>query len=331
MVRWAEIVNIVKDECFPYFQGQGVKPTLRTVFYWLVSKGLIPNTKSAYKGLSKALVRARQEGVFPWDFLEDKVRYCIQNFNDRALREDKVKEVEERARAKLNAINLEELINEWFDWLIPSSWTGFWAGQPVVPEIWIEKEALVETIKNWTRSYEVNIRVNRGYSSWTFIYENVKALKSVLERHDKVVILYLGDLDPSGVDIERFLKEALDYFDITERVKLVRLAVTEDQVERYNLPPRPEDAETVAKLQRDPRYKGYSKKYIVELDALVAYVPEEFKRLITDAVLKHHDRRIYEEERRKTMEIIEECKRVVKEYKEKALEKIVEEAGRIGK
>ena len=149
MVKWTEITNTVKNDCLPYFQSQGVKPTLRTIFYWLVSKGLTPNTKSAYKSLSRALVRARQEGVFPWDFLEDKVRYCVSNFNDGMLSEDEVRMVEERAKGKLNEINLEELISGWFDWLVPSPWIGFWANQPVVPEIWIEKEALVETVKKF--------------------------------------------------------------------------------------------------------------------------------------------------------------------------------------
>ncbi len=322
---WERVVEVVKNEIVPYFVEQGVKPTLRTIFYALVSRNLIPNTKSAYKQLSRKIVEARKKGIFAWDFLEDRTRYVLGSFSDSYKGGSDVRYVIRRCREKLDQLDLDKLLSEMFDYLVCSAYVGKWAKQPIIAEIWIEKDALAKTIEAWVD--EVNIRVNRGYSSWTFIYENVKELKSILNReHEKVVILYLGDLDPSGVDIERFLKEALQYFGLSQdEVEFKRFAVTPEQVERFNLPPRPEDAETLAKLQRDTRMKKYSYDYIVELDALIAYAPEEFRKMLLEEIDRYFDKEIYESVKRKAMKIRNATKKIVEVYKEKARRKILEQ------
>jgi len=326
-VKWDRVVEVVRNDVLPFFQSQGVKPTLRTIFYALVSRGVIPNTKSAYKTLSRVLVEARKAGIFPWDFIVDKTRVVYRYFRDGAPDEGEIESTRLLCGQKLESLSIQKILSEWFDYLVPGSWSvGRWAEQPAVPEIWIEKEALADTVRSWVYDLEVNVRVNRGYSSWTFIYDNARELGEILKRHERVVVYYLGDLDPSGVDIERFLREALQFFQLPEdRVQLVRLAVTPEQVEEFSLPPRPEDAETLAKIARDPRSKSYSYDYIVELDALIAYVPDRFRELLREAIEKLHDKEIYSEVRSKAERIIEECRKVVEEYKKKALEKILEE------
>ena len=326
-IKWDEVVGIVKSDILPYFESQGVKPTLRTIFYALVSKNIIPNTKSSYKRLSRILVEARKEGIFEWDFMVDKTRVVYKLLRDNYLDESEIEYVERRCRDKLEGISLQKLLEDWFDYLHPSSQVGYWARQPTVVEVWIEKEALADTIANWVHEKEVNIRVNRGYSSWTFIYNNVRDIRGILSQHEQVVVLYLGDLDPSGVDIERFLKEALEYFGLNEeKVRLVRLAVTPEQVRRFNLPPRPEDAETLAKLERDPRYKSYMHEYIVELDSLVAYVPDQFRKLLRETIERYHDKEIYNELRQQAEKIAERCRQIIEKYKKHSLRKLLEEA-----
>jgi len=324
-VNWNQIVEMIKNEILPEFERQQIKPTLRTLFYALVSKQAIPNTKSAYKRLSRKLVQARKDKVFAWDFLEDKTRYIIKGYSASYPEPEELDRVKSSCEYWFNKISIEKLLNEWFEGIAISPYVGYWAKQPNTVELWIEKDALAATIKAWTK--KVNIRVNRGYSSWTFIYENVKELKRLLERHEKIIILYLGDLDPSGVDIERFLKESLEYFELDKsKVELKRLAVTPEQVEKYNLPPRPEDAETLAKLQRDPRMAKYTGKYIVELDALVVYAPQEFKQLINNEIEKYHDKEIYNKTKEEAKRIAKKSEEIVEEYKKKALNKIIEEA-----
>lgn len=302
-----------------YFQSQGVRPTLRTLYYNLVSKNLIPNTKATYKTLSRVVVAARKDGVVAWDALEDSARNVYGNFADSRFEEDIVEKNEEALARKLESFNAESILNEFFDYTIDRAYVSRWADQPTIAELWIEKEALAKTIAAWTENLPVKVRVNKGYSSWTFIYENCREMKGYLEKHDQIKVFYLGDLDPSGVDMERFLKEALDYFELdASKVKLRRLSVTDDHVEKYNLPPKPEDAETLAKLRRDPRSKSYRGKFIVELDAMVAFAPEDFRGIITDAVKSVWDRDLYNRLRAEAEEKNAAIQKLLDETKEKA-------------
>lgn len=324
-IAWSEVLKGV-DSALEFFRGQGVKPTLRTLFYNLYSKGLIPNTKTAYQSLSKQLVKARKEGRYAWDFLEDKTRVVYGSLEDIRFDDNVVETTKERLVDKLEDLDIESMINEFFDYLRPYMWVGYWADQKVVVEIWIEKEALASTMQTWTMSKYLPIRVNRGYSSWTFIYNNVQALKQTLDKHEKVIVLYLGDLDPSGVDIQRFLTESIEYLGIDpSKVELERLGVTSAQVEKYKLPPKPEDAETLEKLARDPRMKTYSEQYVVELDALIAYVPSEFRRELLETIEKFRDRQVYEDLRAKKEELEKELGDLLENIKEQARAKVREE------
>ncbi len=48
--------------------------TLRQVFYQLVSRQVVENTRARYQAVSDALVAARLAGVIPWEWIEDRLR-----------------------------------------------------------------------------------------------------------------------------------------------------------------------------------------------------------------------------------------------------------------
>lgn len=48
--------------------------TVRQVYYQLVSRQLIENSKSSYQSVSNALVMARQEGIISWNWIDDRLR-----------------------------------------------------------------------------------------------------------------------------------------------------------------------------------------------------------------------------------------------------------------
>ena len=48
--------------------------TVRQVYYQLVSRQVIKNSRSQYQAVSNALVDARKKGVIPWDWIEDRLR-----------------------------------------------------------------------------------------------------------------------------------------------------------------------------------------------------------------------------------------------------------------
>lgn len=274
-IDWSHVVH----ESVPIiesFVARGVIPTLRTVYYALVSKNLIPNTRSAYKRLSTVIVNARKQGKIQWSHIADETRQT--RGGDLPLWEP-----EDYARSYVD--HLFERIQE-FE--LPK-----WKDQPYYVEVWLEKFALAGTFQNYLRGMNITIVPSRGYSSWTFLKD--AAARIQIKAEDKTpIILYYGDFDPSGEDIERFLRDALTWWNLDVEVK--RIGVTEDQTKEYNLPHTPEDAEEIEKLRRDPRFKKWEHGlYRVELDALLAFVPDEFERIVKEALADYFDEDIYEE------------------------------------
>jgi len=51
-------------------------------------------------------------------------------------------------------------------------------------------------------------------------------------------MLYFGDFDPSGIDIERDLSKRLERYGAEDFI-VQRIALTNEQIKEYNLPPIP--------------------------------------------------------------------------------------------
>lgn len=71
--KTAQIIEWVNGIIYEY-QVQGYILTLRQLFYQLVSRTLIANTKKSYDSLSKILTNARMAGLVDWDSIEDRGR-----------------------------------------------------------------------------------------------------------------------------------------------------------------------------------------------------------------------------------------------------------------
>ncbi len=198
-----------------------------------------------------------------------------------------------------------------------------WYNQEHYVEIWLEKAAQESTFVHALKGREVRIVPNKGYSSLTFIWENCQRLLRVKdEEPDKQIhIRYFGDKDPSGEDMDR---------DIIERIEMItgwtegeefdfeRIAVTVEQIKRYNLPEMPEDQETKDKYERDPTLKTFRENndgidYAVELDALAVYAPDDYIKLIQDTTDDFYVEEIYnaELEKRSSSEFRQEIRQTV--------------------
>jgi hypothetical protein len=79
-------------------------------------------------------------------------------------------------------------------------------------EVWIEEQALAATFSSFLKGRDIRIVVNRGYSAWSFLYENCMRLLKVERSGKEIHILYFGDFDPSGDDMDDHLDTALRYF-----------------------------------------------------------------------------------------------------------------------
>src|SRR5688500_16114629 len=86
---WKSVIQTVKEELKPYYR-QGFVPGLRTMFYRLVSKNILPNTKTKYEKLSQYTAKARMDGILPIDCFVDSNRNMIAGFQEDYLTLDDI-------------------------------------------------------------------------------------------------------------------------------------------------------------------------------------------------------------------------------------------------
>lgn len=252
-----------------------MRMTLRQIFYRLVAKLVIANTLNNYKALSKWLVKARERGDVDEWYIEDRVRETLggdSGYDD--------------------AEGFIESYENWFK----NCWKYFkykmWTTQENIVEAWIEKDALSRLAKDAADEFNVMTCPSRGYSSYSYVRDAVQRL---LEHEKPAVILYYGDWDPSGKDIERDLGRRLRRYGLKD-FTVKRVALTLDQIQEYSLPPMP------AK-RSDPRFAKFVADTggadAVELDALE---PPVLQRLIKEAIEAEIDLVAWEERKEETDE-----------------------------
>lgn len=267
-------INKILDE----YAEQGYVLTLRQLYYQLVSRDIIPNLQKEYAKLSTLLVKGRMAGFVDWDAIEDRIRVPYLPYW--------VLDIEDAINDTANQYRLDRQ-----------------DGQDVYIELWVEKDALSGVLKKITSHYHINLMVNRGYSSCTAMHDAYKRFKEKEDEGKETCILYLGDHDPSGLDMIRDIKERLEEFGVDTEVK--HIGLTMKQIEKFNPPPNP------AKIT-DPRATGYIAEYgdtSWEVDALD---PETLHKLVRENVEKLIDMELFKDkikqeeedkEKLKTLEI----------------------------
>jgi hypothetical protein len=248
-------------------QYEGLKLTVRQIYYRLVASQLIPNSTSSYQKVVKALVYARKQGSVDYDDIEDRTREVHRVESEEY----------ESATSYFNGyLNYIKRLDE--NYTLP-----LWWNQPVKMQVWVEKQALSSLFQAITDKWGVDLVVCRGYPSLTLLHEASVVLNG--EDDKDLQIIYFGDFDPSGADIERNVGESLDT-DFGVVMDIERIAITRDQIDKYHIPPAP------AKTS-DSRYEGFLERegvaWQVELDAIE---PKTLQKMIEGAIKKHYDGKI---------------------------------------
>ena len=318
-INWKEVIRKIQLE-LQTFKEQKYKPTLRTIFYRLVSKNILSNTPTTYNSLSKRTVKARLDGRLEIDCFADTGRSIIANFNQEYYTLDAV------INAKING--LKNLPRTYKDTMLPR-----WHNQPEYVEIWTEKAAMSGTFQSMLEGRDVVIVANKGYTSLTFLYENLVRLQEWKQEHDKNIhVLYFGDFDPSGEHMDHSLRKTIEKIRLFkesgitlgfEDIDFQRIAVNKEQIEEYNLPTSLDD-KTIKKLEKDRRTEGFKarhdgKLYQVELDALPAIVPDAFRNMVLYYVDQYFDEDIYTENMEEYSYSKEESENLIKEKLRKFL------------
>jgi len=237
------------------YQRQGMRLTLRQLYYQLVTKNIIKNEEKSYSYLSSLISRGRLSGLIDWDAIEDRVRQPrIQSEFD---------DLSELVEAAINSYRLPR-----------------WEGQEYYAELWVEKDALAGVLAPIAREFHVTMMVNRGYSSQSAMFESAKRFAA--REKQKPLLFYLGDHDPSGEDMVRDIEDRLIMFGIFF-IEVRKLALTMEQVEEFDPPPNP------AKI-KDPRAMEYIRKYGSSSWEVDALPPRTLTEIIQNAFIEVIDK-----------------------------------------
>jgi len=229
--------------------------TVRQVFYQAVSRGIIPKTEAAYKGIvCRLLTRLRRERQLPYQWIADTTRWM-------------------RKPASYSGVEA------FFEETVDLYRRDLWRDQDAYVEVWLEKDAISGVVFPLTARWDVPLMVTRGYPSLTF----VAAAADVMSREDRpVFVYYLGDHDPSGVDIPRDLEAKLRHMAPEAEITFEVIAVTEAQIVAMDLPTRP----TKKSDSRSAKFQGES----VEVDAIP---PARLLYLLEEHIVQHIDAERY--------------------------------------
>ncbi len=250
------------NEIIEEYEADGLRLTLRQLYYQFVSRDLLENKKKAYKRLGNIISDARLAGLIDWDAIEDRTRNLSGNTHWA--------HPGQIVRAAARSFQLDH-----------------WEGQKCRPEVWIEKEALVGVIDSICKELDVDYFACKGYVSQSEMWSAAQRLRGYGLNDQTPIIIHLGDHDPSGIDMTRDIEDRQVLFRAFG-CDIKRIALNMDQVKQYNPPPNP------AKFT-DSRCNGYIVKYGYESWELDALEPRVLRDLIRDAVSVYRDDETYNE------------------------------------
>jgi len=220
------------------YQAQGFSLTLRQLYYQFVARALIANTERDYKRIGNIVSDARRAGLIDWNSIEDRTRF-IRSLSNWGKPQDILESAKDSYHRDL------------------------WATQDKRIEVWIEKDALVGVIESICQENDVSFFSCRGYVSDSEMWRAAMRMRRHIRSSQRVIVLHLGDHDPSGIDMTRDIGDRLQLFSGSD-IEVRRIALTMEQIEEKNPPPNP--AKTT-----DSRYASYVSEYgneSWELDAL---------------------------------------------------------------
>lgn len=259
-----DVIATAEAICAEYDQ-QGYKLTLRALYYQFIRRDAFPenrrdeqgtkNNLRNYKWLSNLVSDARIAGLIDWTHIEDP---------------DRESEGGDAGWPSPGAA--VRSITSWYS--IPH-----WDGQENYVEVWVEKKALLEVIRRPASRWNVRYLACKGSPSQTAVHDAASRLRGFERMGRTTEIIYLGDHDPTGLDISRDIQDRLVMYGSEARVN--RIALNMDQI-TDDLPPSP------AKLT-DSRAAGYIEQYGTDTWELDALEPAFIDSLVETAILDRLD------------------------------------------
>ena len=272
-----ELVDHV-NEVLERYRAMGYTLTLRQVYYQLVARNIIPNSEKSYDNLGALINKGRLMGLIDWSMIVDRTR------------EVHTPSHWQRPASILQTVVEAFRIDKWVD-------------QPNHVRVMVEKQALEGILIPVCQDLDIQFSANRGYSSSSALWAMGRELRSLRHRGKAIHILYLGDHDPSGIDMTRDIEDRMDQFS-RGPVTVHRLALNMDQIEQYNPPENP------AKIT-DSRARDYISRFGESSWELDALPPDVLANLVIEAVAELRSDDLYRARQRQEARMRIELKQFV--------------------
>lgn len=256
-----KLIGIIDDVVEDY-KLQGYRLTIRQLYYQLVARGHIENTVRSYDNIVALMTNARLAGLIDWDAIEDRTRGFL-----------------DRSHWSSGSAILGAVANQYHE--------DLWQDQEHRVFVVVEKEALAGVLERTCHDLDVPLLPARGYPSATTLREFAKG--RIMRACQKIVLLHLGDHDPSGIDMSRDLLDRLRLFSRDRTpIEFERIALNMDQIEEQQPPPNP------AKVT-DSRFAEYQRLYGDESWELDALSPRYLHDLVTRNVEQYIDHTLWQQ------------------------------------
>ena len=245
------------------YRAQGFVLTLRQLYYQLVARDLISNDLRSYKRIVNLVGKGRLAGLIDWAMLTDRNRKTV---------------------TPSHWLDPAEII----DAAIDSFAINKWEEQPYHVEVVCEKDALSSILEPICHQLDVRFTAAKGYNSLSNMREMGLRLRTGPFATDPKtpIVIYLGDHDPSGLDMIRDVYDRLGMF-AGDEVEVQHLALTRPQIEQYDPPENP------AKTS-DSRYAAYAYEHGTSSWELDALEPQTLSDLLTAAVEDYRDEALWQ-------------------------------------
>jgi hypothetical protein len=158
----------------------------------------------------------------------------------------------------------------------------------------VEKAGSRGFLEDWFGDYSVYITALAGFTSQTIV-DTLKRIQRADGR--RMIVLYAGDHDASGEDIDRDFQARLTD---PRKIEVRRVALLPEHIQRYGLPESPFD-------KLDSRAQSFINRhgrlYQVELDALD---PDDLRALFTEEFNTLWDFDVWEQQKALEAELLKE-------------------------
>jgi hypothetical protein len=223
--------------------------------------GRYENSLQCYKGLSDLLTRARIAGAIPWMAIADETRpvdiWTVHRGPGFFIRAE-------------------------LDSFLKGYWRDLMQSQANHVELVIEKNTAASIVRNVAMQYCIPMTSGRGYCS-------SPPRRAIAERFgrsgkEKLILLMVSDFDPDGEEIARsFARSMRDDFGIAA-IHPVKVALTAEQVRRFNLPPVMKAKAPKSDSQATKRQKFVDEQGGDDVFEIEALPPADLQRIVREAI-----------------------------------------------